>query len=70
LILGDVSRSARRCDTAGIVCDLVAEHVKELELRKRWTETIPSNRRARRNGAATKTETVLVFHRANRGAYA
>lgn len=70
LILGDVSRSTRRYDAAEIVCDIVANHLNELQLQDRWTETIPASRRARRNGAATKAETILVFHRTKRGKHA
>jgi hypothetical protein len=70
LILGDVSRSGGRHDAAELVCEIVAEHVKGFSLQDRWTESIPGARRARRNGAATKTETVLVFDRTKRGGYA
>jgi hypothetical protein len=69
LILGDVRRSARRYDTAEIVTRTVADHLSAFSLEHRWTETIPGGRRARRNGAATKTETVLVFRRANGGVH-
>lgn len=70
LVLGDVSRSARRHDAAEMVREIVADHLEGFNLQDRWTETIPSARRARRNGAATKTETILVFHRAKGGKHA
>lgn len=61
LILGDVGRSSNRRDVARIVCNMVAQDVKGLVLEDREVQAIPNRRRTRKNGGATKIETILVF---------
>lgn len=61
LVLGDVRSSSNRRDVARIVCDMVARNIKGLVLEERRAEAIPNRRRARKNGRATKIESILVF---------
>lgn len=66
LMVGDVTRVRGRCDVAAVICELVAATVKNLQLETQWVEKVPNHRRARRNGRATRSETVLVFRRVRR----
>jgi len=61
LILGDLTRANKRYDVPTMVSHLVETEVKDLGLENQWVESIPPQRRARRNGRATQTETILVF---------
>lgn len=65
LVLGDVTRTSRTYDLPAVISELVKTDVKNLCLENRWTDNVPNNRRTRRNGRATRRETILVFRRIN-----
>jgi len=67
LILGDMRRANRRYDVPERISQLVKCKVKDLDLENRWLEDVPDRRRARRNGRATKSETVMVFRQKRTG---
>lgn len=66
LVLGDVTHNNRKYDVPAMISDLVKTRVKELCLENQWIENVPDHHRARRNGRATKKETIIVFRRENR----
>ena len=63
LILGDVTRARRKYDVPQMIYDVITKDVRNFVLKEQWGEGIPDQRRARRNGKATKNETILVFQR-------
>ena len=67
LVLGDVTSTNRKYDIPAMISELVKDKVNNLYLENQWIENVPDYRRARRNGQATKKETVLVFRCANGG---
>jgi hypothetical protein len=66
LVLGDVRRAHRRYDVPGVILELVKTRIKEFALEKRLVENVPDDRRTRKNGRATQTETIIVFRRTKR----
>jgi len=63
LVLGDVKHADRKYDVPGIILKLVKTRIREFALEKRMVENVPDDRRTRRNGRATQTETIIVFRR-------
>ena len=61
LVLGDVTRTNRKYDLPIMISDVIVTRVKELRLENQWTENVPYHSRTRRNGQATRNETVMVF---------
>lgn len=63
LILGDVISGNRNYDLSEMISSLVTAQIGELCFESKLTEDIPDQRRTRRNGRATKKETILAFRR-------
>lgn len=61
IILGDLMRDKRKYDIAEMIVELIKSDITDLSLELNWTENMPDLRRSRRNGRATKCETILVF---------
>lgn len=63
LVLGDVREKNKVHDLPKIIINLVQEKIESLVIKEAWKDKIPSHKRARRNGRATRTETIVVFQR-------
>ena len=63
LILGMVARGKSERDVPGTTAELMKTMHKPMVLEDHWVEDVPDRRRARRNGRATRAETILVFRR-------
>ncbi len=63
LVIGEVNRSKRSIDTAQLVIDLALNEIGGFECEDVIEDTIPDARRARRNGACTKREWIVVLRK-------
>ena len=63
LVLGDVRHSSRSYNVPSMILDLVNIYAPALVLENQWSDTIPDRHRSRRNGRATRQESVMIFRR-------
>lgn len=63
LVIGEVNRSNKSIDTSKLVIDLALNKVGGFRCEDVVEDTIPDARRARRNGACTKREWIVVLHK-------
>jgi len=66
LILGDVTFSKKEYDVPMMIIDAMHTINSTMVLEKKWTDVIPDKRRSRRNGRATRHETIMVFRKKRR----
>lgn len=60
-IFGDLCRGNHRYDIPTRIKNLIENYMPELNLEKTFVEQIPFENRSRKNGRATKEETIMVF---------
>ena len=63
LVIGDLSKNNKTYNIPEMIQVLVREKIKKLSIIEKWTDCLPNQRRTRKNGRATKKETIMVFKR-------
>jgi len=63
LVIGDLSKNNKTYNIPEMIQVLVREKNNKLSIIEKWTDWLPNQRRTRKNGRATKKETIMVFKR-------
>jgi DNA modification methylase len=63
LVIGEVNRSKKSINTAKLIIDLALNKIGDFKCEDIIEDTIPDIRRARKNGACTKREWIVILRR-------
>lgn len=63
MVIGEVSRSRKSINTAQLIIDLALKKMGGFKCEDIIEDTIPDSRRARRNGACTKREWIVILRK-------
>ncbi|ODS31853.1 MAG: hypothetical protein SCARUB_03030 [Candidatus Scalindua rubra] len=63
LVIGEVNRTRKSINTAQLIIDLALNKIGGFKCEEIIEDTIPDIRRARKNGACTKREWIVVFRK-------
>ena len=67
IVIGDLKRTnSRTVDVPNLILEIANKEVPELNVIEKWIDELPKKRRSRKEGGATKTETIIIFRRENR----